>query len=182
MATSESAYLRVANGFGHTLSTVQEGQWENRTPCDEWNASELVAHVVATHQRVYSIVVPNGILELDGDATLLEQWEVVTATMRQSLNDPGLANASVQTRAGEQPFSALVEGLVMIDTLCHTWDLARTINADESLDEAAVAIAYDKLTEMGNAIRVPGGFKDPIVPLPNADAQTRFLNFTGRAV
>ena len=182
MATSESTYLRVANGFGHTLSTVQEDQWENRTPCDEWNASELVAHVVATHQRVYSIVVPSGIVEFDGDATPLEQWNVVTAALRQSLNDLVLANTSVQTRAGEQPFSALVEGLVMIDTLCHTWDLARSIHANESLDEAAVAIAYDKLTAMGAAIRIPGGFKDLVEPLPNADAQARFLNFTGRVV
>jgi hypothetical protein len=70
----------------------------------------------------------------------------------------------------------------MIDTLCHTWDLARAIDANELLDEAAVAIAYDKLTEMGSAIRVPGGFKDPVAPHPHADAQTRFLNFTGRSV
>ena len=169
-------------GFGHTLSSVQDGQWENRTPCDEWNASELVGHVVATHQRVYSIVNPSGIDELDHDATLLDQWNVVTTTLRQALHDPVLANAPVQTRAGEQPFSALVEGLVMIDTLCHTWDLARAIDANELLDEAAVAIAYDKLTEMGSAIRVPGGFKDPVAPHPHADAQTRFLNFTGRSV
>src|ERR1019366_9077352 len=150
MAASASAYLRVANRFGQTLSTVQDGQWENLTRCDEWNASELVGHVVATHQRVYSIVHPNGIDELDNDATLLEQWKVVTTTLRQALDDPGLANTPVQTRAGEQPFSALVEGLVMIDTLCDTWDLARAINANESLDESAVPIAYDKLTEMGN--------------------------------
>jgi hypothetical protein len=70
----------------------------------------------------------------------------------------------------------------MIDTLCHTWDLARAVNASESLDEAAVAIAYEKLKEMGDAIRVPGGFKDAITPLPSADFQTQFLNFTGRAV
>jgi uncharacterized protein (TIGR03086 family) len=182
MTANESAYLRVANGFGHALSSVQDGQWENQTPCDEWNASELTGHVVTTHQRVYSMVNPSGIDELEHADTLLEQWNVVTTTMRRALNDPALANTPVQTRAGEQPFSAMVEGLVMIDTLCHTWDLARAINANESLDEAAVAIAYDKLTAMGDTIRVPGGFKDPIAPRSDADAQTRFLNFTGRRV
>jgi uncharacterized protein (TIGR03086 family) len=182
MATNDSTYLRVADGFSQTLATVQESEWDNPTPCDQWDASELVAHVVATHQRVYSMVNQNGIDELNDDATLLEQWKVVNETLKRALNDPTLANAPVRARAGEQPFSALVEGLLMIDTLCHTWDLARAVNANESLDGAAVAIAYEKLTEMGDAIRVPGGFKDAITSLPTADPQTQFLNFTGRAV
>lgn len=182
MATSDSTYFRVANGFGHTLSMVRESQWENRTPYDEWDASELVAHVIATHQRVYSIVDPKGIGDIDEGATLLEQWSLATTTMQRALNDPVVGNTPVSTRAGEQPFSGLVESLVMIDTLCHTWDLARAINASEVLDETAVTIAYAKLADMGNAIRLPGGFKDAIAPLPSADAQTQFLNFTGRAV
>jgi hypothetical protein len=106
----------------------------------------------------------------------------MTTTMQRALNDPVMGKTRVSTRAGEQPFSGLVESLVMIDTLCHTWDLARAINASEVLDETAVTIAYAKLADMGNTIRVPGGFKDAIVPMPFADAQTQFLNFTGRPV
>jgi len=122
-----------------------------------WTRANSWRNVWRTHQRVYSMVNQNGIDELNDDATLLEQWKVVNETLKRALNDPALANAPVRrSERGEQPFSALVEGLLMIDTLCPTWDLARAVNANESLDGAAVAIAYEKLTENGRRHPGPG--------------------------
>jgi uncharacterized protein (TIGR03086 family) len=172
----------VAHGFTNTLSTVKEGQWQNQTPCDEWNVTDLVEHVITTHRRVYAMVDPEGIEELDPDLLLTAQWIYVLRTFEGVLSDPDMLNQPVQTRAGEQPFSVLIEGLLMVDTLCHTWDLARAVGSDERLDETAIKPAHEKLIEIGATIRVPGGFKDAIVPSPVADAQTALLNFAGRAV
>src|SRR5665213_2712649 len=143
MSANDSVYLRAAHGFTSTLSTVKDGQWQNRTPCDDWDVTDLVEHVVATHQRVYASINADGIEGFDSDALLTARWIFVLRAYQEVLNDPDMANQLVQSRAGEQPFSELIEGLLMIDTLCHTWDLARAAGGDEALD--AVTTAHAKL-------------------------------------
>ncbi len=182
MNSESSIYVVVADGFTDALNAVQESQWENRTPCDEWSAADLVQHVITTHRNVYLMADPEGIRDLDTDAHFSDQWRVVSTALKGALDDPALANTPVTTRGGEQPFTALIESLLMIDTLCHTWDLARAVHANEMLDASAVELAHTKLTAMGGAIRIPGGFKDAIAPGPGANEQTKFLNFAGRAV
>ncbi len=72
--------------------------------------------------------------------------------------------------------------MVCTDLLVHTWDLARATGQDERLDADAVSSAGGFLASIDDAIRVPGGFAPKITPSPQADDQTRFLNFAGRAV
>ncbi|HEY5111310.1 MAG TPA: TIGR03086 family metal-binding protein [Acidimicrobiales bacterium] len=182
MSSHESNYLRVAHGFTNSLASVKDGQWQLRTPCDDWDVTDLVEHVVATHQRVYTMINPGGIEGLDPEALLSARWIYALRTYQDALNDSEISNAPVTTRVGEQPFFALVEGLLMIDTLCHSWDLARAIGSDEWLDPIAVDAAHEKLISFGDGIRVPGGFKDAVTPRSDADEQTKFLNFAGRIV
>ncbi len=182
MNTNAPAYRRVASRFADTLYMVREDQWQNASPCNEWSAFDVAAHVIATHRRIYSMLNPDGIGGFDEDAPLPEQWSVAAAAIAEALDDPLLSHVPVRTRSGDRPFYALVEGLLLTDTLCHTWDLARAINANDELDPEAVAIAYAMLAELGDGIRVAGGFKEPIDPAVGADAQTVFLNFAGRRV
>jgi uncharacterized protein (TIGR03086 family) len=170
-------YPEVADNFTRILRTVTDEQWDLPTPCEDWSVRDLVTHVVATHQRVYSL--------LGTEPAALEEppaaaWDRAHQMMLDALEDPALAATPVHTRAGEQDFSALVGGLVMFDTLCHSWDLARAVGADETLCAPAVARAHARLAEIDDAIRVPGGFGPAVTPEPDADAQTRFLNFVGR--
>jgi hypothetical protein len=83
---------------------------------------------------------------------------------------------------GEQTFESVVSRLLCSDTLFHTWDLARATGQDDNLDADAVAKSLEFLTPMDEAIRRPGGFAAKIDPDPDADTQTRWLNFDGRAV
>ena len=182
VSTNDDVYLRVAERFGVVLSRVAKNQWDDPTPCDEWTVHDLGAHVIATHRRVYALVNPEGLAAIDEEAPLIDQWSVVAPTMRHALSSPALAGTLVPGRNGDQPFSQLVAGLLMFDTLCHTWDLAHATGDDEALDVEAVAIAHERLGAMSDAIRVPGGFAAPIESALDANAQTRFLNFVGRSV
>lgn len=173
--TNDNVYLRVAERFGEVLSNVADDQWDDPTPCDEWTVHDLGAHVIATHRRVYALVDPESLAAIDEDASLIDQWNVVAATMRR-------AEALVPGRNGDQSFSQFVGGLLMFDASCHTWDLAHAIGDDEALDVEAVAIAHERLGAVSDAIRVPGGFAAPIESALDANDQTRFLNFVGRSV
>jgi hypothetical protein len=62
----------------------------------------------------------------------------------------------------------------------HTWDLARTIGADEGLDEESVRQAYEALKPMDAMIRQPFVFGPRLEAPAGADVQTEFLYFLGR--
>jgi uncharacterized protein (TIGR03086 family) len=91
------------------------------------------------------------------------------------------ASTLVGAMAGEQTLASLVGRLVCTDVLVHTWDLARAMGQDETLDAGAVTTALEVLEPLDRYIRRPGGFAAKIDPAPGADTQTRFLNFCGRA-
>ncbi len=115
------------------------------------------------------------------DDDLPAQWSTVSELLLETLRDEARASQTVSGMFGEQPFESLVSRLLCTDTLVHTWDLARATGQAEGLDEVAVAKAMEFLAPLDEAIRRPGGFAPKIEPAQDADAQTRLLNFCGRA-
>ncbi len=174
-------YGAVARGFAVRLEGVVPDAWPIVTPCADWTVRDLVAHVTTTHRRVIATLDGTDPVDVDLDADLVPQWHAATGTVTQALDDRPRASTLVGGMFGEQTFESLVGRLVCSDTLIHTWDLARATGQDETLDPGAVAKALESLTPLDDAIRRPGGFGPKIAPAPGADAQTRFLNFCGRA-
>jgi hypothetical protein len=74
----------------------------------------------------------------------------------------------------------IISRFVTMDLLVHTWDLARTVGADEHLDEESVRRAFEGLKPMDAMIRRPGFFGPRLDPPADADVQTEFLYFLGR--
>jgi uncharacterized protein (TIGR03086 family) len=182
MSEDAERYERVAQGFTTRLSGVQAEQWESPTPCTEWTVRDLVAHVVDTHHRVLSTLDGSEPVSVDADGDLTAQWTEVTGEILAAVQDPERGPKVVRGFTGEAPFESLVGGLACSDTIIHTWDLARATGQDEKLDPSAIAHCQILLEGFGEGIRRPGGFSAAIPTAPDADAQMRFLHFTGRRV
>ncbi|MCL5445469.1 MAG: TIGR03086 family metal-binding protein [Actinobacteria bacterium] len=181
MSETKERYERVAKGFDDRLARVGANQWSLRTPCEEWDVRALVSHVIATHWRVVAAVTGQDPPKLDAEEDLIAQWAAATDAVVASLDDPERSQKVVSGMFGTQPFESLVSRLLCADTLFHTWDLARATGQDETLDPDAVAKAMEFLEPLDDAIRKPGGFSEKIDAPSGADAQTRLLNFGGRA-
>lgn len=175
-------YATVAAGFTQRLQGVEPGRWEQASPCSEWTARDVAAHVVRTHRAVLARLDGTEPEEVDAGGDLGAQWKAATGALGEALADEDRAATVVGGMFGEQSFESLVGRLVCTDTLVHTWDLARATGQDEHLDPAAVARAGEFLAPLDEAIRRPGGFAPKIEPAEGAGEQTRFLNFCGRAV
>jgi len=182
MSEVSERYERVGEGFSDRLRRVAPDQWATPTPCTEWDVRALVAHVIATHRRIVATLEGAAPQEVDPAGDPNVQWPDASAAVRAALADPERASRTVSGMFGEQSFESLVSRLLCADTLLHTWDLARATGQEEHLDERAVATAMDFLAPLDEAIRRPGGFAPKIDPSADADAQTRLLNFGGRAV
>jgi uncharacterized protein (TIGR03086 family) len=184
MARSEVAerYAAISEGFGARVAGVAPDRWQHPSPCTEWTATQLVDHVIGVHRRVLATLKGSEPAALGADDDRLAAWEQERQAVLGALGDEEQASKTISGMFGEQSFESLVGRLVAADTLVHTWDLARATGQDEHLDPDAVAKAMVFLQPIDEAIRRPGGFARKIEPAPDADPQTRLLNFCGRAV
>ncbi|HEY6425268.1 MAG TPA: TIGR03086 family metal-binding protein [Pseudonocardiaceae bacterium] len=183
MSEVSERYTTIADGLTARIEGVTPDRWLAPTPCSEWTARDLVVHVVGTHRRVMATLDGTEPVDVDPDDDLPKQWLVASGEVREALSDEARASKIVKARGGgsEQSFESLVGRLLCADTLLHTWDLARATGQDERLDPAAVSKSMEFLVPLDEAIRRPGGFAAKIAPTPDADEQTRLLNFCGRA-
>jgi uncharacterized protein (TIGR03086 family) len=179
MTEVSDRYTAVADGFTRRLDGA-ESHWTDQSPCEDWKARDVAAHVIRTNRAVKARangVEPEAVAE---DEDLGEAWRRASSAVKDALADSDKAGAIVGGMFGEQSFERLVGTLVCADTLVHTWDLARATGQDEHLDPEAVTAASEFLETLDDKIRAPGGFGPKIDPPVGADAQTIFLCFTGR--
>jgi uncharacterized protein (TIGR03086 family) len=181
MSEVSERYARVAAGFTDRVSGVAPDAWTRSSPCAEWSARDVLGHVVAVHRRVIAGLDASSPPAPATDPDLVAAWLAATAEVEAVLADPARASRPVTGRFAPMPLEQLIGRLLCIDTLVHTWDLARATGQDERLDRAAVTIAFDGIRPADEAIRA-GGFGPKIEPPPDADEQTRFLCFLGRRV
>jgi uncharacterized protein (TIGR03086 family) len=182
-AMSEIAerYAVVAGRFTDRVAGMSPHLWEASSPCAGWKARDVVAHVVDTHNRVLASLDQSDPAAAGPDDDLPQLWVTATDSLNAALCDQATAQKTVGGMFGEQSFEMLVGRLLCADTLLHSWDLARATGQDEVLDPDAVAKTLEFLTPIDDALRRPGGFAAKIEPAAGADAQTRLLNFSGRA-
>lgn len=182
MSEVSERYGAIADGFGLRLRGMDPAGWSRSSPCTDWTAADVVDHVVGVHRMILASLSGEAPAPLEDGDDRREAWSEATSRVRAALDDPEQAQRTVSGGPfGEQPFESLVGRVLCADTLIHTWDLARATGQDEGLDAGAVEAAMAFLGPIDEAIRRPGGFGPKIDPGPDADAQTRLLNFAGRA-
>jgi len=174
----------AADEFARRLAGVGDDQWTSSTPCDEWDVSGLVAHVVGGN-RFTALV-------LDGAAA---DGALHTVMAEAQLGDDALG--AFRSTAGDQRRGfraarpdAVVDHVVgpiavsrflgfrVFDIAVHAWDLATGIGADTRLDtglvDAVLAVidAEAPGTDFGIIAVGRAG--------PTADPQTLLLDRAGR--
>jgi len=117
---------------------------------------------------------------LDDDEDLKEAWESARRAMSEITEDPQAAAKEIDGPTGKMPTGQIIGQFTAMDVLVHTWDLARTVGADERLDEGSVRQAYEALKPMDAMIRQPFVFGPKLEAPAGADIQTEFLYFLGR--
>jgi uncharacterized protein (TIGR03086 family) len=180
MSEASQRYERVASGFDRTLQDVPAEGWTNASPCEEWTARDVAAHVVDTHRRVLATLDGTEPSQLSEDDDVRAEWAAARFGVTARLADPQQATKVVGGMFGEQPWEQLVGRLLCTDTLLHTWDLARATGQDVRLDESAARAALAFLTPLDDAIRRPGGFGPKLDPPAAAGVQAKLLSFAGR--
>ena len=193
MAPDLTMLQRRVDAFGAQLRTVRDDQWSLPTPCSEWTVRQLANHIAsggtilpmllagATAEEVMAHRMAHRDDDVLGDDPM-SAYERCTAAELSAFAEPGALERIVHhPRAGDIPGSVLL-GLRVTDILLHSWDLARALGADDTLDADAVAAAWSMLEPMAPMIATGGAFGTGPSGNVGADAplQTRLLDLSGR--
>ena len=180
MEENAARYVRVAAGLSARIDGCPADRWSAQSPCPQWTARDVVAHVVEVHRRMVAGLEQAQASPVADDEDVAIAWHAASKAVSAALANPSTASQVVGGRFGQATFEQLVGTLLCADALVHTWDLARASGQDEVLDIEAVRAAHAHLTPLDEMLRVPGGFGPKLEPPAGADEQTRFLCFVGR--
>jgi uncharacterized protein (TIGR03086 family) len=193
MTTPSERFRLASDGFLARISAVRPDQWQSPTPCPAWTVRDVTVHVINEQRRTLSTVrgtAPQplygvAVAEMgqlpatDADADLAAAWGQIGSELAQTMDDPACLDVLIPTPMGPTPYRQILDALPE-DVLIHTWDIARAIGADETLDVSLVEHVYEHLKPLDDMLRQPWAF-GPVTPTPaGADLQTEFLCFVGR--
>lgn len=184
------AVVRVS--FKRRLELVGIDDWAKPTPCTEWDVRQLVNHVVGSDLR-YTDLLSGGRAEdytrrrreetasaPPAGSDPIADWERSGATLEAAFRQPGAMERVVDYPWGPLRGSQLLENRI-VDITIHTWDLARAIQADDTLDERLVrrCLSADafrtRLDVDAGADEMHGSFQEI------SRLQDRLLRATGRS-
>lgn len=178
-------YCRATEEFAARVRLVGT-RWTAATPCSDWDVRALVRHVVEEELWVPPLFAGRTIAEvgdsLSGDLLgddPVRVFEQASTAAVDAVREPGALERTVHLSFGDFPGGEYAMQ-VGADHLVHSWDLARAVGVDATLDVESVAAVRTWFADREDAYRSSGAI-GPRVPLPDgASAQDDLLARFGR--
>ena len=181
MSETIEDFKRAVALFDSVVADVPADAWGNTTPCEAWNATELVRHqcgvldALADIARTGAINMPQMAPETDDPAG---RWAETRDGIASALNGADLA---VEGRYwfGPMNFEDFV-GMVQWDPLTHSWDLGQSAGVAVELPEDLCVSSLARVKSLGDIPRKWKLITDE-VPVPeDATPAQRYLAYVGR--
>lgn len=189
MSTLLEQYDHALTEFGSRVEQVGDDQWDNPTPCTDWDVRALVAHLV-DEQRWAPYLLGGGTVEAAGDRFADDPlgggdpkaaWREASAAARTAFAAEGALDQPVSVSSGETSARDYLWQMT-VDAAVHAWDLARGIEVDDQLDHELVRRIHRESEKGADELAASGLFGAPVSVPAGADLQTRMLGLFGRRV
>ena len=185
MSAVSERFGRATAHFGELVHQVKDDQWADATPCSDWDVRALVNHLVYEARWAPPLLEGQSLEQVgsrfDGDLLGSDphaSYDDAVSAAVAALNSPDI-NETVQLSYGETPAHEYVAQMTC-DFVVHSWDLARGIGADDTLDPDMVQWV-DDIARPQAAMLAASGMFAPAIDVPaDADPQTKLLALFGR--
>jgi uncharacterized protein (TIGR03086 family) len=179
-------FERASGHFGELVQQVEDDQWASATPCSEWDVRALVNHLVYEARWLPPLLKGQTIeqvgTQFDGDllgADPKTAYDDALSAAATAIKAPGATEGTVHLSYGDTPAEEYL-GQITSDFLVHSWDLARGVGADDSLDPELVQWVDDMARPQAAMLAASGLFDPPLDVAEVADPQTKLLALFGR--
>jgi uncharacterized protein (TIGR03086 family) len=186
MAELLELFDRAQAHFGELVHQVKDDQWGNDTPCSDWDVRALVNHLTYEARWVPPLLEGRTIAEVgdrfDGDLLGDDpqaSYDDAVAQARAAVQSPGALERTVHLSYGDTPAPGYLSQLTG-DFVIHSWDLARGIGADDTLDPELVQWVHEQTAPNVDMLAASGLFDPPVDVPDDADIETRTLALFGR--
>src|ERR1019366_2356444 len=123
VSQAQERYRLTAGAFDARVQVTPPDSWNGQSPCTEWKALDVVAHVVDNHRRLIAEVAGVESKPMTADEDPKAAWTSTYATMREITGDPEAMAHSVEGPMGPMPLEKILPQFVGMDMLVHTGDL-----------------------------------------------------------
>jgi uncharacterized protein (TIGR03086 family) len=179
-------FEQATGRFGELVHQVKDDQWGNGTPCSEWDVRALVNHLVYEARWAPPMLKGQTIEQVgdrfEGDllgADPKTAYDDAMGAMPAAISAPGALAGTVHLSFGDTPGEEYLAQLTC-DFAVHSWDLARGLGADDTLDPDLVRWVDDTARPQAAMLEASGLFDPPIDVADDADSQTKLLALFGR--
>lgn len=186
MTVNSARYEQALRGFSDVVGQATAESWSAPSPCSEWTARHVVGHVIAVQHAIVATIEGgrppmNPMKDPDRHAgdDPAATWLDAMATIRAAIARADISNQVVTMWRGEMTVDEML-GYNIGDTTIHTWDLARALGVDDSLDPDLVEAALALYEPIADTMRAPNVFAEAVAVDIGADPQTRLLALVGR--
>jgi uncharacterized protein (TIGR03086 family) len=180
MTDTADRYRRLAAAFTEKVAAVPDDAWDNPSPCEEWTARDIVAHVAGHAGTFLGFAGRQGPSLPPIEESPLATWQAGRDALQAALEDPEVAGAEYDSPFGRTTLERSVSQFACADLVVHNWDLSRATGQDERLDADDVHALFEAMKPMDEVMRRPGVFGPKVEPPPGADEQVQLLCFLGR--
>ena len=146
-----------------------EGSWEAPSPCAEWDARGVVEHVIGFHDVL--VLRPLGAKPTRPPDDPVARWALTVEALSTAL-------APVEAVTPERV--SLFQNALTTEVLVHTWDLAKAVGVDVTLDEERCLQGRLKATAHGKRLEASEMYSPAVAVTDGAGAQDRLLALLGR--
>lgn len=172
-------FTKAIHGFDAVVRRAPDSAWTAPSACDGWTGADVVEHVCGVASGVIGLAGGNQPDPATGTGDPVAGWIATRDALLEALDAPGCLQ-----REGDTPFGAMTVdrfiGILGVDPLCHTFDLAVAAGVDPALDPGLVERYHGNLVKAGDALRVPGMFGPAIDPPVGATRAEAFVALAGR--
>ena len=178
-------FIESIGRFADRVDRIEEHQWDDPTPCRDWDVRALVNHVC--NEQLWAPHLVDGetieqvgdrydgdVLGSDPKATFGRAAEASVAAFSGADLD-----AIVHLSFGDVPCGVYLEQM-LTDAEVHGWDLAKGIGEPADLEPETASYLLPTMEAQEELIRSSGVFGDPVAVDDDADDADRLLGLLGR--
>lgn len=179
----------TAEDFIALVAQVNSTQWQDPTPCEQWNVRSLVGHAVAcmlAYAELLHGAPASRLIELGKHQETIGEDDVLTAVSdaaaqaRAAFAETGALDRLVHHPMGDMPGSQLLR-MRILENVAHGWDLATALHVRAGIDGGIAEDLYQGLVPMAAVLPATGYFSPPSRALERgAEPMERLLTLVGR--